>query len=251
MRPSCIMALFTAACSGQPHGAPDAESDASSPVMCDVRNLPPLWQQTYCKSAINLAIRYSSDVRVKQADVDKYYQLCAIVYLAEPLTRLATAATATDINRIPLYSSYPPIVDHWINGVVATQDDLVDSLFAENLATGVTYPWDPFTEVPPSFEVTFDDPVSIFAMEHELTQVPDTNLADVTSLPYNDITVDWNLGQPHLHLVAGWGDCQPGCAFFHEWDASVNRGGAVEVLDRGGDAIPDWLADLARSSPDP
>jgi hypothetical protein len=241
-----IFALAVAGCSGTRDG-PDAAFDAmSTTVRCDVSDTLS-YAQPYCRNAMNLAIRYGTHVLITQAEVDRYYRLAATVYIAEPITRMAAATTVTDAYRVELTSTYGPIVNKWESGVLVTGDSLVDALFAEEGALSVSYPF-PSLE-PPSFIVVFPSPVNIYVVAQRLAAIPETQLLSNTERSFNDVTVIESGGETQLHMVAGWGDCPPGCAFFHTWDAYIHRG--VDVIDRGGDPIPDWMVDAALSSTDP
>jgi hypothetical protein len=196
---------------------------------------------------MNLAIHYGSHVLINQQEVDRYYEVSAAVYVAEPITRLATATTVTDPLRVELSSTYAPIVSKWESGVLVTGDSVVDSLFAEEGALSVSEPV-PGVE-PPSFEVTFPSPVNIYVVAQRMAAIPDSQLLSNTERRPEDVTITEFGGETQLHMVAGWGDCPPGCAYFHAWDAYIHKG--VDVIDRGGDPIPDYLRDAALSSSDP
>jgi hypothetical protein len=180
-----ILALAVVGCSGTRDG-PDAAFDAmSTTVRCDATD-PLSYSQPYCRNAMNLAIHYGAHVLITQEEVDRYYRIAAAVYIAEPITRMAGATTVTDAYTVELTSTYGPIVSKWESGVIVTGDSVVDSLFAEQGALSVSYPF-PSIE-PPSFIVGFPSPVNIYVVAQRLAAIPDTQLLSNTERRFNDVT---------------------------------------------------------------
>jgi hypothetical protein len=210
------------------------------------------YQGAYCLNAGLLALRYGGDVVVQQDDIDYFYSLSKRVYVAEPLTRLASAARIwDDLLEVPLYSEYEPLVSAWSAGLVNTGDPIVDHLFADNGMVSVR-PWrPPSPDRPPSFSPGFELPVSHEVLTMLVRTIPDTQLVGPSLERSEDITIVRYKDGVLLHMVAGWGDCFSGCASHHRWDAFVTSAGAVTVTDLGGDPIPDWLLQSVASSPDP
>lgn len=248
--PALVVLIAVAACGD--NSPPTTHDAAPTPQRCDVLDLFDLSERPYCRSAINLAIHYGGDVIVTQDDVDGYYELTAKVYMAVRLTRLASAATATDsIFELPVYSNYDPVLSAWPSGTLATGDAIVDALFYDNGMTAVDYWLPPEPGETPSFLTRFPRPVSFDAMDLSITQVPMTQLADTLYRPYNDISIVVFGDRTVLEMVGGWGDCFPGCTYFHAWQATVFDDGRTEVIDAGGDPIPAELVAIVEGSPDP
>lgn len=218
---------------------------------CDIHDISRLPELFYCRNATNLAIRYSDKIVVAQADVDYYYDLSAKAYMKEPITRLAGAATATDsILAVPLFTRNASIIGAWGSGQLVTGDVAADALFAANSMVNVE-PWLPPEGDEYSFNATFPTPISYDALDRRIGEVADTRLAGTQDRSYNDVSVV-STGDPvKLHMVGGWGDCFPGCAYFHSWDADIYSSGEVIVTDLGGDPIPSEIASIVLASPDP
>ena len=222
-------------------GACGDDLPATSMPDCGLHN--PDWARIVgCSAAIYLAAREGRTVTVQQDLVDKYFPLIRAVWIADPLTQLGEPARSVWDTGYVLTENEQWIAA-WEGGSLETGIASVDATFGETLldvvSSGVTF-------LPPKtgFSLRFRSQVSLDVIADRLRSFPDT-IVETYLRPHNDTHVRWEGLTAHLDIVGGWGDCPPGCAFFHYWSATVTPDLQVTVIDLGGDPIPPDIRQLA------
>lgn len=136
-----------------------------------------------CQVSVALALRYGDTLNVDQARLDYIYGALKKCYALDPLFGSASADIGLDESpvRPHVSSTYEPIATHWSQGVVATGDPRVDSLFADNGATqvdasggnGALY----------GYNVYLDEPLNLVVLAGLVSSnVPDTSVRTLAPL---------------------------------------------------------------------
>lgn len=203
---------------------------------------------TYCDSAIVLALRDASTVRIDQEAVNEVYDDLKKAWLTYPQLRSTTASDRLQSipNRVDVTSSYSALIDAWSMGMARTGAADVDAVFADNGAMMVS------KVSAQTFDVVFAEPVNMRALAPLAASLPGTMLDDQeVSAHGTDITMTAAADGKSADFMLSWGDCMIQCAGTHHFFVSIPNQGSVQLASESGDPVPQAVLDQAAAMPPP